>query len=122
MESGQKFVVRCHKKINGNRLGLGNNIFTPGKFLTNNGVPTRDLNEAHVYQYCSEDNDFDFEDTEWGDGETMRDFFEPVLVRVKVEIDLDNVITPCANKACGNDAVNGMACSAPCGLQISRSS
>lgn len=98
MEPGQKFIVRCHKKVNGNRVGLGSNVFTPGKFLTSNGAPTTDLNQAHVYQYFAGfgDNDFDFDDTEWGNGESMRDFFEPVLVRVKVEIDLDNVITPCA--------------------------
>lgn len=78
MKKGQKYVVRCHKKVNASKVGLGNKTFLPGTYITYNGNPTADINEAHVYLHEIEFEEFDFENTGF-------DFFSPVPVRLSEE-------------------------------------
>jgi hypothetical protein len=77
MKKGQKYVVRCHKKVKASKVGLGSNTFLPGTYITYNGNPTTNINEAHVYLHEIEFEEFDFENTV--------DFFSPVPVRLSEE-------------------------------------
>jgi len=90
MNKGQNYVVRCHTKVKGSKVGLGNKTFLPGTYVTYEGDPTNDLNKAHVYTHLECDdlgewNQFPFEDSDEV-GYPPSDFFSPVPVRLVVEI------------------------------------
>ena len=85
MNKGQKYVVRCYSKVKGSKVGLGSKTFLPGTYVTYEGVPTDDLNKAHIYNHLEWGDEFQFDDN-GDDGSMLSDFFSPVPVRLVVEI------------------------------------
>lgn len=81
MQNKQKYVVRCIKKVTGSSVGLAAKTFKVGQYLTTCGNPTSDINNAHVYS-DDEENSFSFTDTEWDDGLTLSDYFEPEFISI----------------------------------------
>ena len=85
MRRGQKYVVRCHKGVARDKVGLGDGRYRKGDLVTYEGGPTRKLDRAFVY--TAGRTDFPWEDGfDWGE---LGDYFEPVPVKVVQSIALD---------------------------------
>lgn len=84
LRKGTLYVVRCHTKVSGKKVGLGlSNQYEVGDFVTYDGDPTKNINEAQLYKVGArqqEYNEFPWEDdfTSY----TMEDYFEAFPVRI----------------------------------------
>jgi hypothetical protein len=81
MKKGQKYVVRCHKRVACKTVGLGHSgHYEVGDLVSDEGGPVKNIEQASVYEV-------DEEDFPWTDdirGEDIDKWFEPVPVRIVV--------------------------------------
>lgn len=81
-----KYVVECHKLVRAEEVGLNNERgvkwYRPGHFITYEGHPTSNIDEAHVYDDSQPDKDLEL-DEPFGPARNPRylsDYFRKVPV------------------------------------------
>lgn len=81
------YVVQCHKKVRRVKVGLGGpGWYLPGQYVTYKGHPTRNIEQAHIYNDRDAEESFPFDEL-FGDtstGTDLKDFFKRVPVKLKV--------------------------------------
>jgi hypothetical protein len=86
------YVVMCIKTIHGKDCGLNNRrIYRPGCYITFDGTPTDDINQAAIYN-DNQDNVFDFSG-ETDAGGCMEDYFVPTAVNLVPILRLPNALS-----------------------------